>query len=352
MNAGYLHADPTRPKAFYAALPKVELHRHLEGSLRLDTMVEIAGQHGIHFSGPDQLRALVTVLETDPFTFKNFLSKFETLRRFYRSPEVIGQVAYEAVADAAADNVRYMELRFTPYALSVARGFPLGEVMDWVIEKVAQASREHQIQTRLIASMNRHEDLKIAEQVIQFAVDRKESGVVGIDLAGNEAEFSARPFADLFKDARQAGMHVTVHAGEWGTAGNISDALTYLDAERIGHGVRVLDDQQAVDLAVEREAAFEVCVTSNYQSGVVAALSEHPAARMLNAGVNVTLNTDDPSISAITLSDEYQLAEKELSLPVSVLKERVLAAARASFLPAAPRDALVQQLGSEFEQAL
>lgn len=147
-------------------------------------------------------------------------------------------------------------------------------------------------------------------------------------------------------------MHVTVHAGEWGTAGNIFDALTYLDAERIGHGVRVLDEAQVLDLAVERGAAFEVCTTSNYQSGVVAALSEHPLARMLNAGVNVTLCTDDPSISAITLSDEYHIAEKELGLPVSVIKERVLAAARAAFLPAAERDALVAQLEADFERVL
>jgi adenosine deaminase len=352
MNAGYQHADPTRPKAFYTSLPKIELHRHLEGSLRLDTMAEIAEQHGIHFSSRDELRSLVTVLETDPFTFKNFLSKFDTLRRFYRSPEVIGRVAYEAVADAAADNVRYMELRFTPYALSVARGYPLAEVMDWVIERVAQASREHNIQTRLIASMNRHEDLKIAEQVIQFAVDRKDCGVVGIDLAGNEAEFSARPFTDLFKAAKQAGMHITVHAGEWGKVGNIYDALTYLDAERIGHGVRVLDDPQVVDLALKRDTTFEVCMTSNYQSGVVPPLTEHPITRMLNAGINITLNTDDPSICSITLSDEYQVAEKEMGLPVNVIKDRVLAAAAAAFLPEAERVALLESLTREFEKVL
>lgn len=352
MNAAYQHADPTRPKAFYTSLPKIELHRHLEGSLRLDTMAEIAEQHGIHFSSRDELRSLVTVLETDPFTFKNFLSKFTTLRRFFRSPEVIGRVAYEAVADAAADNVRYMELRFTPYALSVARGYPLVEVVDWVIEKVDQASREHNIQTRLIASVNRNEDVKIAEQVIHLAIDRKDRSMIAVDLAGNEAEFSARPFAGLFKEARQAGMHITVHAGEWGTVENIYDALTYLDAERIGHGVRVLDDPQVVDLALKRDTTFEVCMTSNYQSGVVPPLTEHPITRMLNAGINVTLNTDDPSICSITLSDEYHVAEKEMGLPVNVIKERVLAAAAASFLPEAERQALLKSLDAEFQKVL
>lgn len=352
MNAGYLHPDPSRPKAFYCSLPKVELHRHLEGSLRMETMAEIAEEHGIHFSSKDELRSLVTVRETDPFTFKNFLSKFTTLRRFFLSPELIARVAYEAVVDAAADNVRYMELRFTPYALSVARGYPLVEVVDWVIEKVDQASREHNIQTRLIASVNRNEDVKIAEQVIQLSIDCKDRGIVAVDMAGNEAEFSARPFTGLFKEARQAGMHITVHAGEWGGAGNIYDALTYLDAERIGHGVRVLEDPKVVDLAVQRKTTFEVCMTSNYQSGVVQPLTGHPITRMLEAGIDATLNTDDPSICSITLSDEFHLAEKDMGLPVSVLKERVLAAAKASFLPEERCQALVQSLSREFDQVL
>lgn len=130
-----MHANIThRSFEFYRGFPKVELHRHLEGSLRLRTLLEVARAHNLDLLGTDRLRPLVQVREDDPYTSQNFLSKFQTLRQFYRSPEVIGRITREAIADAADDNVRYMELRFTPVALSRAEDFPLAEVIDWVIE--------------------------------------------------------------------------------------------------------------------------------------------------------------------------------------------------------------------------
>jgi len=335
------------PDRFFKGLPKVELHRHLEGSLRLQTMIEVARSHGMDIAGTGQLRSLVQVQGHDPLTFQNFLSKFGTLRLFYRSPEIIARIAREAVEDAASDNIRYMELRFTPVALSVAQGFDLGEVIDWVIEHTAAASEEHGIKTGLICSMNRHESTKIAEEVIQLAADRRDKGVVGIDLAGNEAEFSALPFAPLFKEARQAGLHITAHAGEWGRPENIATAIINLGAERIGHGVRIMEDPTVIRLAAERGIPFEVCITSNYQSGVFTTLSDHPAARMLESGLNVTINTDDPSVSGIVLSDEFRIAHNELGLSVDTLKERVLAGAQAAFLPERERQKLESDLSQE-----
>lgn len=340
------------PDSFFAGLPKVELHRHLEGSLRLQTMAEVARQHGMDINGTGQLRSLVQVQDHDPFTFQNFLSKFGTLRLFYRSPEVIARIAREAVEDAAADNVRYLELRFTPVALSNSQGFDLGEVIDWVIEHTAAASEKCGIKTRLICSMNRHESVKLAEEVAQKAVDRMNRGVVGIDLAGNEAEFSALPFEPLFKEARQAGLHITAHAGEWGSAQNIAVALVNLGAERIGHGVRVMESPEVIDLAASRGTPFEVCITSNYQSGVVPSLSAHPAARMLSSGLNVTINTDDPGVSGIVLSDEFRIAVNELGLPADMLRKCVLSAARAAFLPEEERLQLVADLSRELDTSL
>lgn len=343
------HAQPGLPDSSFVSLPKVELHRHLEGSLRLTTMAEVARQHGMNINGTGQLRPLVQIQESDPLTFQNFLSKFQTLRLFYRSPEVIARITREAIEDAAADNIRYMELRFTPVALSIAQGFELGEVIDWVVDQTAAASKEFGIKARLICSMNRHESVQIAEQVVQQAVDRMDRGIVGIDLAGNEAEFSALPFVDLFREAKKAGLHITVHAGEWGVPENVRMALVDLDAERIGHGVRVMENTAIVDLAADHGAAFEVCITSNYQSGVVPALSAHPIARMLNRGLNVTLNTDDPSVSGIVLSDEYRIAGNDLGIPLNVLSERILAGAKAAFLPDSERQELVDTLSAELK---
>jgi adenosine deaminase len=337
-----------RPIAFYQSLPKVDMHRHLEGSLRLETMAEVARAHGMDFMGTNRLRNMVQVHESDPFTFQNFLSKFETLRLFYRSPEVITRITREAIQDAAADNIRYCELRFTPKALSVAQGFNYDEVMDWVADAAQKASAEVGIQTRLIASFNRHESLEIAEQVTRLAAERIPKGIIGIDLAGNEAQFSGLPFAGLFKEARQAGLHVTVHAGEWGGAANVSDAILSLGAERIGHGVRVLEDDYVTQLAADRGIAFEVCVTSNYQSGVVPSLRDHPFSHMLTAGLNVTVNTDDPSISQIRLSDEYCKVCENLGVGLYILRMRVIAASRAAFLSSAERQALAARLEAEF----
>src|SRR5574339_123085 len=184
----------------YRALPKVELHRHLEGSLRLDTMVDIAQQHGITIPA-DVLRlsTLVQVQEEDKFTFQNFLAKFNTLRLFYRAPEAIYRITREAVEDAAKDNVKYMELRFTPVALSRAERFPLHDVMDWVITSAAAAAKEYGMMVRLIASVNRHESTELAEQVAWLAVGHLEHGMVAIDLAGNEAEFKTEPFYGVIR---------------------------------------------------------------------------------------------------------------------------------------------------------
>ena len=334
----------------YRALPKVELHRHLEGSLRLDTMVDIARQHGITIPADIlRLSTLVQVQEEEKFTFQNFLSKFNTLRLFYRSPDVIHRITREAIEDAAKDNVRYLELRFTPVALSRAERFPLHDVVDWVSTSAKEAGEKHDVIVRLIASVNRHESAELAEQVAWLAAEHLDDGMVALDLAGNEAEFPSQPFYGIFKEAKQAGLHVTIHAGEWGPASHIKEAIVEIEADRIGHGVRVLEDEGIAALARERGTAFEVCITSNYQSGVIESLETHPLMQMLEAGLNVTINTDDPSISRITLSHEYYTACQDLAMPQITLKERIVAAARAGFLSEDDKGKLVKQLEKDLK---
>jgi adenosine deaminase len=332
----------TAPLNIYHALPKVELHRHLEGSLRLATMLDIAHKDGVTIPvSMLGLSGLVQIQDEDPLTFTNFLEKFKTLRLFYRSPEVIDRITREAVEDAAKDNIRYLELRFTPVALSRAEGFPLHDVIDWVITSSQEAAKKHKIKVGLIASVNRHESPELAEQVAWLAAEHVNKGMYGLDLAGNEAEFAAEPFLGIFKEARQAGLHLTVHAGEWGGPENVREAIEVLETERIGHGVRVLEDEKVTALARERGTIFEVCVTSNYQSGVVPGLKSHPLVAMFDQGLNVTINTDDPSVSRITLSKEYHIACGELGLPLDTLKKSILTAAQASFQPEADKKKLV-----------
>ncbi len=341
-----------KPPEFYQSLPKVELHRHLEGSVRVETLAEIGQSFGFPHKDTGTLRPLVQIGDNEPYTFENFLSKFAILRLFYRSPDVIGRITREAIADAAADNIRYLELRFTPVALSKAEGFPLGHVMDWVIEGARAGQEEYGVITRLIASVNRHESPDLAEQVAWLSMERKNGGIIGLDLAGNEAEFSAQPFQGIFQEAQQEGLGITIHSGEWGGAENVVEAITDFGCSRIGHGVRVMEDDTAVALAKERQTVFEVCITSNHQSGVVNHLLQHPFHQMLEAGLNATLNTDDPSISKITLGQEYFVACEKLGISLPALRAQIIAAAQASFLAPKEKAALVERLNIELDEKI
>jgi adenosine deaminase len=333
------------------AMPKIDLHRHLEGSLRLDTLAEIAIDHGLDLPGSDMdsLRPYVQVTD-DPRTSANFLAKFEVLRHFYRSPEAVGRLTYEAIADAAADHVKYLELRFSPQALSRVQGFPLDEVCDWVIEAARQASQAYAIQVGLIVTLVRHEPPELARAVAEVAFQRADQGIVGIDLAGDEVNYPSHPFRSIFKEAKEVGLGITVHAGEWQGADAVRWAIEEMSADRIGHGVRAIEDPNVVRLVQERSVALEVCLTSNLHTGVVRHMSHHPLADLDEMGVRVTLNTDDPSISDSTLTDEYQVAMQTLGMTYGALRRLILNAASSAFLPEGKREKLVNQFKSELPE--
>jgi adenosine deaminase len=329
---------------YFRTIPKIELHRHLEGSLRYKTVLELVRKFGVTLPISTNPASLVQVMPGEPMTYSNFLSKFQILRMVYRSREIIERVVYEAIADAAEDNIRYLELRFTPVALARSQNFKLNEVMDWVCATARKASRDCGVITRLIASVNRHEDPGLAQNVARFAVERIPSGIVGLDLAGNEADFPADPFISIFQWAKERGLNICVHAGEWGKVENVRQAIEEFRADRIGHGVRVLDDLATVDLARKSKTIFEVCITSNHQTGVVPTLKSHPVLRMLEAGLHVTINTDDPAIQQVTLGDEYRVVVRELGMPLEQLKKRITTAACAAMLPPQERMTLVDEL--------
>lgn len=328
-------------------LPKIDLHRHLEGSLRLETLLEIARLHKLDVPSDDlnALRPLVQVTN-DPATHEAFLAKFEVLRHFYRSPELIRRLVYEAVEDAAKDNVKYLELRFSPQALARVRGFSMAAAADWVIASVAQAEADFDIRVGLIITLVRHDPVHQARQVAEIAFERFGKGIVGLDLAGDEVKFPSRPFTPLFKEAKQVGLGITVHAGEWASAYGVREAVLDLFADRIGHGVRTLENSEILRMVRDRKTSFEVCLTSNLQTGVVHQMDHHPLVDMLDVGLHATLNTDDPSISNCTLTDEYEIALNKLNIGYAALRQSVLTAANAAFLPTAERQKLVQKFDS------
>lgn len=325
--------------------PKIDLHRHLEGSLRLETLSEIALEHGIDLPGydVDTIRPYVQITN-EPRTHQHFLAKFRMLRRFFCSRQVVERIAYEAVADAAADNVRYFELRFTPKALSSVGDYALEEVVQWVIGAVRRAERDHSVRANLIISMNRHEELALGWETAELALQYRDD-IVGLDLAGDEVAFSARPFAPIFQRAKDAGLGITIHAGEWKGSENVVESITHLCADRVGHGVRAIENPAVVRLLRQRGTALEICPTSNLQSGAVPGVDQHPLTDLMELGLNITINTDDPGVSNIELTDEYHLAVHQLGLSLENLKRTILNAARSAFLPVEDKEELVEWFG-------
>ncbi len=326
-----------------SALPKVELHRHLEGSLRLETLVEIARTHHLDLPSYDleTLRPLVQVVGGDSPDFSTYLEKFKLLRRFYATPELIARMVHECIADAAADNIKYLELRFNPVALSKFRGFELEQAMLWVTEAAEQAQRDHHVTVRLIVQIGRDESVFTARRIAEAAVAARHRGVVGLDLAGDETAYPATPFIEVFRWAKEQGLHITIHAGEVGPSANIRQAVEHMGAERIGHGVRAGEDPKLVQWLAEQGVTLEMCPTSNLHTGAVAGPSEHPLRRYLERGVRVTINTDDPGISSTTLTDEYLLAVQHMGMDLPAIQQTILYAAAAAFLPKDERGALV-----------
>lgn len=333
------------------ALPKIELHRHLEGSVRLETLVDIAHAAGIEMPEYDveTLRPFVQMMPGETRDHIHFLSKFHTLRQFFRSPEIIKRVAREVVLDCAADNIRYLELRFTPRALSSVMGCSYDEVIHWVCETASETAVAHNMQVRFILSMNRHESLEIGEQVLQAALDHRDLGIVALDLAGNEDGHPPAPFRGIFERARGEGFGVTAHAGEWDGTQSIRDAVEYLGAQRIGHGVRAFEDEKMIEWLVEQKTVLEICPTSNVHSGVVSDWAAHPLRKLFSNRVLTTINTDDPLVSNITLSDEILRAMQYMGMSLTDIKTQIRTAAASAFLPDAERMALVAQFDSWLE---
>ena len=333
-------------------LPKVDLHRHREGSIRLTTLLELADEiPGLPFS-KEELPRLVTLQPEENHNPEVFLSKFGPLRPFYVSREIIHRTTLEVIEDAAADGVVYLELRIAPAALIAAGAGTYSQVLDWVQQAVNQAEMAAGIKVQLVALMNRHESLAEAARFIDLIIERKRDGYCGIDLAGDEVRFPGREFIPLFDKARQNGLGVCVHAGEWGPAENVQTAILEFQADRIGHGTHVLDSTAVTEFARTRQTPFEVCLTSNILSGVVPTLQSHPVRKMLNAGLQVTLNTDDPAIQQTTLTDELALSVMYCGLTTQETADCMVNAARASFLADEDKAALLLKIHEGWEDIL
>jgi adenosine deaminase len=325
------------------------LHRHFEGSLRLASMLDIISRYDLDLpASHDELRPLVQMVASDRPSVEALFAKFKIIRQFFRNAEIIHRLVTEAIEDAALDAVELLELRFTPAALRESSGLSLGEVMDVVIAAGRSAAACHDLNLGLIVSVNRHETLELAEKVIMLAADRIDQGILGVDLAGDEQSHTGDRFVPLFTEGKQAGLKITIHAGEWGGPERVAHAVESMQADRIGHGVRCMEDPAVVQLARSAAVGFEVSPTSNLQTGVFLTSKEHPIAAMIEVGLRVAIGTDDPSIFGTTLSTEHLFATEQLGLSLETLKGLTLQALQLSFIDEKDKRGLEQRISGRF----
>jgi adenosine deaminase len=307
-----------RLRGLISRMPKAELHLHLDGSLRIDTALELAASRRIEAprTRAGMRGALVAPARCEDQA--DLLRAFDLPIALMQDAEALERIAAELVADKAADGVRYVEIRWGPL-LHVAGGLSLDDGIAAVVRGATDAGRRAGIVTRLICTALRSHDpadnLRLAETAARFA----DAGLTGWDLAGPEARF---PDAELhrpaFDAARAGGLRITLHAGEWGGAAQVRRALS-LEPERIAHGPGAADDPELVAELRARGIVLDLCPTSNVQAAIIPTLAEHPLARLHRAGVRVTLSTDDTTVSDITLSEEYVRALERIGLTVDEL---------------------------------
>lgn len=288
--------------------PLLDLHRHLDGSVRLQTILELGRQHGIPLPGltVEELRPHVVVTTPQPGLVE-FLSKFRWMTAVLADYDACRRVARENVEDAQREGIRYIELRFSPLFMADAHNLDPSRVTAAVIEGVREGESATEVRVNLIGILTRTYGPVRARRELRALLDHRRE-LVALDLAGDEANWPAELFVDHFRRGRDAGWNITVHAGEAAGASGIVTAVEKLGAERIGHAVHAASDPEVMDMLRERRIGIETNLTSNVQTSTVPDYASHPLKKFLDAGLLATINTDDPGISGIDLPHELDVA--------------------------------------------
>ncbi len=322
------------------ALPLIDLHRHLDGSVRLQTILDLGAKHGVRLPGNtlETLRPHVQIMERQPGVMA-FIAKMLWMTAVLGDADACRRVARENVEDAKREGIDYVELRFSPWFMAEPHRLDPARVTAAVVEGIAEGVAATGVKVKLIGILSRTYGPEIAWKELAALLTQKEH-LVALDLAGDEGNFPPRLFVDHFKRGRDAGWHVTVHAGEGAGADSVWEAVRLLGAERIGHGVRAMEDAALVDFLCERRIGVEANLTSNVQTSTVRDLVSHPLRDMLARGLLASINTDDPGVSAIDLPHEYNVAAPAAGLTRAQIAQAQGNALETAFLSGEEKAAL------------
>jgi adenosine deaminase len=332
-------------ETFIQAMPKVELHVHLEGSIRPETLLTLARRNQVNLPADtvEGLRGWYTFTD-----FPHFIEIYLAVSACLRTPEDIELIAREFLAGQAAQNIRYSEVTYTPYTHYKYRGLSFREQLAALNRARAWAEAEYGVGMGLVLDIARDVSAEEGLFTAEWAISGMGEGVVALGLGGPEVGHPPEKFREAFDRARAAGLPSVPHAGETVGPESIRGALNVLHADRIGHGVRCLEDPALVAELRARQIPLEVCPTSNVCLKVFPNLAGHVLPRLLHEGLYVTLNSDDPPMFNTTLTGEYLHAASTFQLDVAALEQLSLNAVRASLLPASIRSTLVQDFLGEF----
>jgi len=328
--------------------PKAELHVHLDGALRPTTMLELARTQGIQLPAdtPDALAKAMLVRHAK--NLEEYLEKYTITLSVLQTAAALERVAYEFVVDKAAENVRYVEVRYSPLLHRPA--LTLSQAIEAPLAGIRRAVADTGTRVGLIVCAMRTRPPAESLELARVAAEYRGAGVTAFDLAGAERGHPAREHRAAFEYAAGHGMACTCHAGEGDGPHSIHEALHDCGVRRIGHGTRLLEDPALLEEVIGRKIPLEMCLTSNVHTHVVASVAEHPFKRYYQQGVVVTLNTDGPLTDGITLTDEYFLAHAVLGLSSDDLARVALNACESAFLPEYEKVALVSRVENELAE--
>lgn len=327
-------------------MPKCELHTHVEGAVRPQTILDIAQERNLPLPAPtvEELKAKIGMRQGEDLLA--FLKKFDHFRFVFDQPDTLKRLAYECIEDNSRENINYTELRINPR--KNLEKVSIDQVLDSVLEGMDKAKKDLGVDARLIASINRSYPVESAMDIARAAVARKDRGIVGLDLAGDEVNHPASKFAEVFDYAKANGLHITIHAGEGRGPESVTQAVELCHAERIGHGVRLQEDPAAMQAIKDRGTVLEMCPESNKLLNVTPDLKLYPLKTYLQFGIPVTLNTDDRHIFDIDLAHEYTSLARNTGMSLQQLQRVAMNAVDAAFLPAEEK----RQLRSDFSERM
>lgn len=330
-----------------ARLPKVDLHLHLDGSVKPETILELALKQGISLPvyDPDGLIPHMRVTDNCGSLIE-YLGKFDFTTRFLQTGEALERVAYEVVEQSVEHNCRYVEVRFAPQ-LHRNMGLSLEETFHYVIEGLKRAQRDFGTKFGVIAICMRNHSCTNNLEVIEAAAKFVGKGVVAVDLAGDEATYPPEFFREVFARSHKLGIPVTIHAGEAAGAVNVYEAVTHLGATRIGHGVRLRENAEILEMVKDRRIPLEMCPISNIQTKAVASWDAYPIREYMDQGLVVTINTDNPSVSDTNITKEYRAIADRFGFSTPELVKLIMNGVEAAFMEEHDKVTFRQEMEAE-----